>query len=66
MAFAPDGQALATGSEKAVALVSKSDGYYNNPEIKIPLPPADIAKQLKGGCKKIPYRFTWSNGGKVR
>jgi len=33
---------------------------------KIPPPPADIAKQLKGGCKKIPYRFTWSNGGKVR
>ncbi|MCA9662890.1 MAG: TonB C-terminal domain-containing protein, partial [Myxococcales bacterium] len=33
---------------------------------KIPLPPPDIAKQLKGGCKKIPYRFTWSNGGKVR
>lgn len=33
---------------------------------KIPLPPPDIIKQLKGGCKKIPYRFTWSNGGKVR
>ncbi|ACN17322.1 conserved hypothetical protein [Desulforapulum autotrophicum HRM2] len=33
-------EALATGSEKAVALVSKSDGYYKNPEIKIPLPPA--------------------------
>ncbi|MEZ4384690.1 MAG: TonB C-terminal domain-containing protein [Nannocystaceae bacterium] len=33
---------------------------------KIPLPPTEVAKQLKGGCKKIPYRFTWSNGGKVR
>lgn len=33
---------------------------------KIPLPPADVAKQLKGGCKKIPYQFTWSNGGKVQ
>ena len=34
--------------------------------LKIPLPPPDIAKQLKGGCKKIPYRFTWSGGGKVQ
>lgn len=33
--------------------------------LKIPKPPADIAKQLKGGCKKIPYQFTWSGGGKV-
>ncbi len=33
---------------------------------KIPTPPAAIAKQLKGGCKKIPYKFAWSNGGKVR
>ncbi|MEZ4453214.1 MAG: energy transducer TonB [Nannocystaceae bacterium] len=32
---------------------------------KIPLPPAEVAKQLKGGCKKIPYKFTWKNGGKV-
>jgi TonB family protein len=32
---------------------------------KIPLPPADVAKQLKGSCKKIPYKFTWKNGGKV-
>ncbi len=31
-------EALATGSEKAVDLVAKADGYYNNPEIKIPLP----------------------------
>lgn len=33
-------EALAMGAEKAVDLVSKSDGYYKNPEIKIPLPPA--------------------------
>lgn len=33
-------QALSVGTEKAVDLVSKSDGYYKNPEIKIPLPPA--------------------------
>jgi TonB family protein len=32
---------------------------------KIPAPPANVAKQLAGGCKTIPYRFTWSGGGKV-
>ncbi len=31
--------------------------------IKIPKPPANVAKQLKGGCKKIPYKFVWSTGG---
>jgi hypothetical protein len=31
-------QALEVGTEKAVALVSKMDGYYGNPDIKIPLP----------------------------
>jgi hypothetical protein len=31
-------EALGVGTEKAVALVSKADGYYKNPEIKIPLP----------------------------
>jgi hypothetical protein len=31
-------EALEVGTEKAVALVSKPDGYYKNPEIKIPLP----------------------------
>ena len=38
--------------------------------IKLPPPPADVAKQLAKGCKKIPYRFTWTstggNTGKVR
>jgi hypothetical protein len=31
-------EALEIGTEKAVALVSKPDGYYMNPDIKIPLP----------------------------
>jgi Protein of unknown function (DUF4197) len=31
-------EALGVGTEKAVALVSKPDGYYKNPDIKIPLP----------------------------
>jgi hypothetical protein len=31
-------EALEVGTEKAVALVSKVDGYYGNPDIKIPLP----------------------------
>jgi len=31
-------EALEVGTEKAVALVSQQDGYYGNPDIKIPLP----------------------------
>jgi hypothetical protein len=31
-------EALEVGTEKAVALVSRADGYYRNPDIKIPLP----------------------------
>ena len=31
-------EALGVGTEKAVALVSRPDGYYKNPDIKIPLP----------------------------
>jgi hypothetical protein len=31
-------EALQVGTEKAVKRVSKTDGYYQNPEIKIPLP----------------------------
>ena len=31
-------EALEVGTEKAVALVSQADGYYANPDIKIPLP----------------------------
>jgi hypothetical protein len=31
-------EALQVGTENAVKLVSKADGYYQNPDIKIPLP----------------------------
>lgn len=31
--------------------------------MKIPPPPADVADQLKDGCKKIPYTFTWNGDG---
>ena len=31
-------EALQVGTEKAVTLVSKPDGFYQNPDIKIPLP----------------------------
>jgi len=31
-------EALGTGMENVVAMVSRQDGYYRNPEIKIPLP----------------------------
>ena len=31
-------EALQVGTEKAVALVSQTDGYFGNPDIKIPLP----------------------------
>ncbi len=33
-------EALAIGTDNAVKEVSKLDGYYQNPKIKIPLPPA--------------------------
>jgi hypothetical protein len=39
-------QALEIGTTKAVDLVSKPGGYYNNPEIKIPLP-ASVQKAEK-------------------
>ncbi|MEZ4453215.1 MAG: TonB family protein [Nannocystaceae bacterium] len=32
---------------------------------KIPRPPPEVARQLGGKCKKIPYRFTWASGGVV-
>lgn len=37
------------------------DGLIRNAieTIKLPKAPPDIAKQLAGGCKKIPYEFTW-------
>ena len=43
-------EALEIGTGKAVDLVSKQGGYYNNPEIKIPLPAAvqNAEKLLRG------------------
>ncbi len=37
------------------------DGLIRNAieALKLPRAPADIARQLAGGCKKIPYLFTW-------
>jgi hypothetical protein len=47
---------------------SDFDGQMRNAieRIKLPKAPADIAKQLAGGCKKIPYIFTWAGKGKVQ
>lgn len=46
------------------------DGQLRNAveRIKLPKAPPDVAKQLAGGCKKIPYIFTWSGkqGGGVQ
>jgi len=43
-------QALEIGTGKAVDLVSQQGGYYNNPEIKIPLPASvqNVEKLLRG------------------
>ena len=43
----------------------KLDGAITNAleSLKLPKAPPDIAKQLAGGCKKIPYIFTWSGSG---
>lgn len=42
------------------------DGQIRNSleRLKLPKAPADIARQLAGGCKKIPYIFTWTGKGK--
>ena len=43
-------QALEIGTAQAVELVSKKDGYYNNPKIKIPLPgPVQKVEKLLRG-----------------
>ncbi len=49
--------ALSTGTKNAVGLVSKPNGYFNNPAIKIPLPDnvqkaADLVGKL-GGQKQV-------------
>ena len=33
--------------------------------LKLPKAPPDIAKQLAGKCKRIPYDFTWSGKGQA-
>jgi hypothetical protein len=40
-------EALKQGAEKGAALVSKTDGYFGNPKIKIPLPPDAQQKEQK-------------------
>ena len=40
-------EALKQGAEKGAALVSKTDGYFGNPKIKIPLPPDARQKEQK-------------------
>jgi len=40
-------EALKQGAEKGASLVSKADGYFGNPKIKIPLPPDARQKEQK-------------------
>ena len=41
------------------------DGQIKNAveSLKLPKAPANIAQQLAGKCKRIPYDFTWSAKG---
>jgi len=59
-------QALEIGTGKAVDLVSKQGGYYNNPEIKIPLPESvqNAEKLLRGvgfGSKIDAFELSMNN-----
>ena len=59
-------QALEIGTGKAVDLVSKTGGYYNNPEIKIPLPESvqKAEKLLRGlgfGSKVDAFELSMNN-----
>ena len=59
-------QALEIGTGKAVDLVSKKDGYYSNPEIKIPLPGSvqKAEKLLRGagfGSKVDAFELSMNN-----
>jgi hypothetical protein len=59
-------QALEIGTTKAVDLVSKKGGYYNNPEIKIPLPGSvqKVEKLLRGagfGSKVDAFELSMNN-----
>jgi len=44
-------EALEVGTKKSVEKVSARDGYYKNPEIKIPMP--DDLKKVESGLRKV-------------
>jgi hypothetical protein len=44
-------EALEVGTKKSVEKVSAMDGYYKNPEIKIPMP--DDLKKVESGLRKV-------------
>lgn len=46
-------EALEIGTSNAVKLVSKMDGYYGNPQIKIPLP--DSVKRVEKALRAVGY-----------
>ena len=46
-------EALEIGTSNAVELVSKADGYYGNPQIKIPLP--DSVKKVEKALRAVGY-----------
>jgi hypothetical protein len=46
-------EALEIGTKNAVDLISKTDGYYKNPEIKIPLP--DAVQKAKKMLQAVGY-----------
>jgi len=46
-------EALEIGTSNAVKLVSKMDGYYGNPQIKIPLP--DSVKKVEKALRAVGY-----------
>ena len=61
VASKPDG--LVVSIPDAAAL---GDAIKNAVEsLKLPKAPANIAKQLAGKCKRIPYDFTWSGKGQA-
>ena len=46
-------EALEIGTDNAVKVVSKTDGYYQNPKIKIPLP--DAVKKVEKVLRTVGY-----------
>ncbi len=51
---AKKGGSLPAGEQARVANAVRS--------LKLPKPPAKVAKQMKGSCAKIKYTFVWSSG----